>query len=548
MSLARSADVGGFLVLLRRVPRRLVALVGLSIVLNVTEAAVVYALFPRSDAPLALQASAVAPFGTFHDLRWLAVYSPSSWSFGLGLAALVLGRGALTALAVFWAWPLHTIRPRPSLRALMGRGAWSTTFAALLLAPSVAVLFAMAIVPISWLFIAAVPLALIVIMIVSPVEVSGEWWRRPPSVRAEAWVVASFLAASAGSLALSHSPRWVVLPLAATFGVFNALAWWGLVHALVARRPRRLVLPVEPALLVALALGVTLGSVDGFVHARAHTKVFPTASAARFVPGTGAVLVLHGYGSSWNGLPVHPIPGAFDEQVFSYKGEGPEGEPLPYDGADTVQSLPALVDELAEQVEALAHHTHEPVDLVGESEGSDVAQTYVLTHPHAPVRVVVLLSPLVAPGRVSFPVTGPGKGAAARAALRLLGGAYSSVSPVDLSPSSAFVRSLDVAGERIDGELDCKAPHVREFAILPLADATSSTSAVSIGMPYLVLPAFHGGLLNDPVAQRAVGQVLSGENPVGDRLLDLAEHIVAGAAAAWQVPATSAVRNCTVNR
>jgi hypothetical protein len=146
------------------VPRRLVVVIGLSVALDVTEAAVVYALFPRSDASLALQASEVAPFGTFHDLRWLAVYSASSWSFGLGLAALVLVRGALTALAVFWAWPLRTIRPRPSLGALMGRGAWSTTFAALLLAPSVVVLFAMAIVPISWLFIAAVPLALIVII------------------------------------------------------------------------------------------------------------------------------------------------------------------------------------------------------------------------------------------------------------------------------------------------------------------------------------------------------------------------------------------------
>ncbi len=540
--------MGGLFVLARGVPRRLVALIVLSVALNVTEAALVYALFPRSDAPLALQASAVAPFGTFHDLRWLAVYSSSSWSFGLGLAALVLGRGALTALAVRWAWPLGTIHPRPSLGALVGRGAWSTIFAALLLAPSVALLFAMAIFPISWLFIAAVPLALIVTMIVSPVEVSGEWWRRPLSVRAEAWVVASFLAASAGSLALSYSPRWVVLPLAVTFGVFNALAWRGLVHALIARRSRRFVLPVAPALLVALALGVTLGSVDGFVRARAHTTVLAAASADRFVPGTAAVLVLHGYGSSWDGSPVHPIPGAFDEQVFSYEGEDREGEPLPYDGADTVQTLLALVDELGVQVETFAHRTHEPVDLVGESEGSEVAQTYVLMHPHAPVRTVVLLSPLVAPGRVSFPVTGPGEGAAARAALNLVGRAYSSVSPVDLSPSSAFVRSLDAEGNRLVGQLDCEAPHVREFAILPLADATSATSGVAIGMPYLVLPAFHGGLLDDPVAQRAVAQVLRGEVPVGDRLLDLAEHIVAGAAAAWQVPATSVVRDCTVNR
>jgi hypothetical protein len=110
------------------------------------------------------------------------------------------------------------------------------------------------------------------------------------------------------------------------------------------------------------------------------------------------------------------------------------------------------------------------------------------------------------------------------------------------------VRSLDVDGRRIDGELECRAAGVREFAILPLADATSATSTVAIDLPYFVVPAFHGGLLNDPAAQREVGRVLSGDNPGGDTLLAFVEHMIAGAAAAWQVPATSSVRDCTLRR
>lgn len=63
------------------------------------------------------------------------------------------------------------------------------------------------------------------------------------------------------------------------------------------------------------------------------------------------------------------------------------------------------------QVERLAAHTHRPVMIVAESEGALVAKSYVLSRHRVPVDTLVLLSPLVAPGRVYYPESGQDGGA-----------------------------------------------------------------------------------------------------------------------------------------
>jgi hypothetical protein len=523
--------------------RRGWALLALSVGLNVVEALVVLLTLPAGDTVLSLQASAVAPFGVFHDLRWLSVFSSSWWSFGLEVTALIIGRGLLTAVGVGWAWPLDATLPAPRPAALAGRGVVVTAISALLLAPSTALLFGMAVVPISWIFIAAVPLALMVAIIVSPLAVVRESWRRPIPTRVVGWVVATFVVLTLGSVAVSAAPSWASVPLAAVAGAFNALAWKGLVRALVTRKPSRRMVPVIPAALVGLAAGVALGSVGGFVNARSHQLPPPTG---RVVAQSGGqpVLVLHGYGSSWDGSPAHPIPGPFREELFSYRGVGPGGAPLPYTGASTDQPLGQLVGLLGVQVEDLYRTTHRKVDLVGESEGAELVETYVLEHPHAPVDDVVLLSPLVAPGRATFPVSGSGPGLAARAAIDLIGRAYQSVSPVDLSPTSGFVRSLDTRGASLANPLACPASHLHEFAFLPLADATSSTPAAHINLPYVVVPAFHGGLLGDRVVEQEIAAVLEGRGVPATTVLDAAEHLVSDASAAWQVPVDAVPAGC----
>lgn len=523
--------------------RRGWVLLALSVALNMVEALVVLLTLPQGDTVLSLQASAVAPFGVFHDLRWLSVFSSSWWSFGLEVVALILGRGMLTALAVGWAWPSDAVRGSPRPRALLARGVVVTAISALLLAPSTALLFGMAVVPISWIFIAAVPLALMVTIILSPLAVVRESWRRPIPVRVVGWVVASFVLLTLGSVALSVAPAWASVPLAGVAGAYNALAWKGLVRSLVTRKPSRRVVPVIPAALVGLAAGVVLGSVGGFVNARSHQLTTPPSrEVAR--SGGQPVLVLHGYGSSWDGDPEQPIPGPFFEQLFSYRGTDANGAPLPYNGAATDQPLGTLVRLLSVQVDDLYGSTHRKVDLVGESEGAELIETYVLEHPDAPVGDVVLLSPLVEPGRARFPLSGSGPGLAARAAIDLIGRAYQSVSPVDLSPTSGFVRSLDTSGPALGNELACPASRLHEFAFLPLADATSSTPAAHINLPYVVVPAFHGGLLGDRVVRQEVGTVLEGRALSGSAVLDAAEHLVSDASAAWQVPVDNVPAGC----
>ena len=83
----------------------------------VVESVFVLLLIPGSYPTLAPQASAVAPFGVFHDLRWLSVYA-NSWPIFCTLAgATLVARGVLTALSVRLAWPALT--PPPAIGRLV---------------------------------------------------------------------------------------------------------------------------------------------------------------------------------------------------------------------------------------------------------------------------------------------------------------------------------------------------------------------------------------------------------------------------------------------
>jgi hypothetical protein len=520
-----------------RGPSRWPKLVALCIGLNVVEAGLVAGLDHGSRPYLAPQASAIAPFGVFSDLRWVSVYHDSMFALAAELLAMLVVRGTLTAISVYLAWPENLRRP-PAKRLVL-RGVLATALATILLSPSVAVLFSLAFVPVSWLFFAAVPTALLVAFILHPAAVSGDWWQRLVAPRAVGWVALAFVVLSLASAVMAAVPVALWPIVAAISGLFNAWSWVGLVRAVADRRPVHRLVPVAAIAALAMIGVVGGGTALGFNLAKKATAsplksdlLAPATPRAR-----AAVLVVSGYGSIWEGQSVHPFPGDFVEERFSYNGLGPTGEPLPYAGADTAKSVFKLDRMLLAQVASLHAQTGLPVDVVAESEGALVAKTALLASPSPWVAMLVLASPLEDPGRVWYPTTGnQGWGIASSDVMELISGAFQGVAPINLSPDNPLFVSLDQQAPAIGKAMSCPIPGIRQFALLPLADATVTPAAETLSFPSVVLPAFHGGLLQNPSGERVVSRVLTDHPVTSDRLLVLAEEVISDASSAWQVP------------
>ena len=512
--------------------RSWVRLALLCAVLDASEFLLVRGVDPAGRATLAPQASAIFPFGVFHDLRWISVSHDSWLTFLAEVAGMLVVRGGLSALSVGLAWPETS--PRPPATRLLVRGIVSTGLTAALLVPSVSLLFGLAVVPVSWLFLAAVPAALLLALILHPVGVARGWWRRSVPLRALGWVGLSFLVLSAAGAAMAVGPVWTGVAVAVASGLFDAWAWTGMVHAVVDRRPGRVV-PVVPVALVSLVAVVVVGTVVGFTHARTHER--PRVVVPSPPRGGQPVLVVNGYGSTFDGTMATLIPGPFTERQFSYRGSAPGGAPLPYDAADTVKPIAELDRMLVQQVEAFARSSGRPVDVVAESEGSLIAKTALLARPGIPVASLVMASPLLEPGRVTYPRPGAaGWGVATRELMTLVSRAFQSVAPIDLSPDSSFLRSLDTQGPVLRTAMSCPLPGVRQLEVLPLADATVTPVELSAGIPTVVVSAFHGGLLGKAGVGRIVAAFLEHGTVPPAGLLAGVHYAIRLASAAWQVP------------
>ena len=526
-------------------------LIALAVGLSVLECGILVLVGPHASRGLAPQVTAPSPFGAFHDLRWLLVYHRSWSTLGFELAALLAFRGALDALLLRLARPpdAESVPFRTSFAHCVG----FTAVALVALAPWTLLLFALAIIPISWLFFASIPPAIATVVLVHHGAARVGWWRALPPLRTSAWMLATFAVLTLGSLAISLSPVWpLALLSAAATGLFNAWAWTSIVRGLEHARPgeraglgrvRRWV-PVAPIALASIFAIVVGGSAIGFA---AHQPAEPKTVAALAPSGHGApVLVVSGFASHWDGSPVDFLGPGFREWRFSYRGLGPDGEPLAYGSKDTQQSLAALDRLMAQQVDAISRATGERVAIVAESEGSLVAKTYVLAYRDAPVRSLVMLSPLVRPGRVYYPAEDTdGWGTLTGWGLRGVSQLLSGLSPLELSPDSPFVRDVDQHGAALRDALACSAPGITQFAYVPLADAVSAPledeqdveDPAGLGSVRVrVVPAFHGGLLGDKTVERMVRQDLEGNAPRTETSWTTAGAMIRGAAAAWQVP------------
>jgi hypothetical protein len=515
--------------------RRLIALaVGLALF----EWLVLRVLGLSPELPLAPQVTAPVPFGAFHDLRWILVFHRSWPTFAWELTALVVVRGAITALFIREAWPVG-LTP-PAFRWLFPRTVVFTAIAVVILSPWATMLFAFAVAPVSWLFFGAFPAVLLVAVLIHSTPIAGEPWRHRPPLRSSAWVLLTALVLSLSGGLISVSPSWLVPVEVAATGLFNAWVWASVVHIVAMGEIRRRRLPL-PSFGIALVLVVVVGlAAVGLGLASEAARQRHQARAA--VPERGKpVLLVHGFASRWDGAADDPLSGPYREQRFSYRGTDAQGHPLPYGPGDTYRSLGVLADSMSEQVEAFHRETGQPVAIVADSEGTIVATDYLSSHPNAPVDQLVLVDPLLDTARVYYPPAGEqGQGVATGWELRGLATLVRWISPMNMSADSPLVRSILRNGPRTGESLGCLPSGTRVVVFDPLADAVGGPLPGRIDATQRVLPAFHGGVLGSKAGERAIRIALSDGAVPSYRTWDFMAGVLRAGTAAWQSPSLPA--------
>ena len=535
-------------------------LIAFSAACATAEAAVLIAFAPAAKS-LAPQITALPPLAVYHDLRWLLGYNRSWLQFAAGVVVLLLGRSALNTILVRLSWPRDVRAPR--LAPTFAVSLAFTLVAGILMIPIATLVFGVAVLPFSWPFLAALPVLLALALPLSHGGVSPTWWRRLPPPRAAGWVVVCFFEYSLLAVAIARLPTAWIVVVAALAGVVNARAWYGLTaavakpsrtrgHPLIAWIP---IAPLVALSIFAVAIGATRLLFDmaagsprtglaaasaGFAAAasQARTLTGPLKDHVRRPP----VLVIAGFGSTCchagRGLQW-VAPGMFVEQ-FSYLGLTAGGGPIPQGRDASNLSIQELGDRIATQVWHLHAVSGRPVSLVAESEGSLGVYAMFARHPHVPVASVVLLSPIVAPGQVSFPEAGhEGTGGASGYALSMLNRFVGALSPFGEAGAGRLLDSVNSVGARYaTATAELRAAR-HWLALVPLADAVT-LPACTLPSNVLFVPAFHGGLLGDRAVLGTVRNFLNGHRVSGPDDLRTAAEILSSAAAAWRMPVSSA--------
>src|SRR5215469_2741613 len=530
----------------------------------VAEAGLLTLIAPAAR-PVAPQVTAIPVLAAYHDLRWLFTDGGSWLGFAGIVLAVLLVRAAVDTALLRLAWPREL--PAPAL----GRAFWScmalTVVAWLLLSPAVTLAFGVAILPFSWPFLAALPIMLGIAAALSHGGVFVAWWRRLPPLRSVLWLLASFLVLSAGAAVIARLGTAAALGVAAVTGLANAGAWYGLAGIAARMHPRTPAsvpakvlfglpfAPIAAVMALALVIGVarlmftgtislpistaspaaaTSALSSGLAHAgTAAVTISPAAAAG------AAVLVVSGFGSSCcdaaNGL--RPLMHGHDVRQFSYVGLDSRDAPVRHGPAADDLPLPVLGDRLAAQLEVLHNQTHRLVDVVAESEGTLGVYAMLSRHPGLPIGSVVLLSPIVDPGRVSYP-SGKDDTSVSEEALNELDYLAGALTPYGPSGAQHLLSSVSEFGAQYFNAVSAESgKSLRWLAVVPLADALTLPDC---GMPpdVIVVPAFHGGLLGDGSVLPMVASFLKGGQVSGTPDLREAAEVITGAAAAWRMPDT----------
>ncbi|HEX4865094.1 MAG TPA: hypothetical protein VFV02_13575, partial [Acidimicrobiales bacterium] len=175
--------------------------------------------------------------------------------------------------------------------------------------------------------------------------------------------------------------------------------------------------------------------------------------------------------------------------------------------------------------------------VVAESEGALVTEAYLHSTPDPPVSNAILLSPLLTSATVSYPAGGSsGWGQAGEWGMSVLGDAFQSSAPIDLSPQNHFLRSIVADGPLMRRLDSCPVQGVRQVGLLSLADAVGVPPHLRPAFPTVVLPVFHGGMLQRRSVELMVGTLLADKAVHRDHVLSALASAVSWAASSWQVP------------
>lgn len=553
-------------------------LITLSAGAAMAEAAILCWLAPPARS-LAGQVTAMAPLTVFHDLRWIYGYDRTWLGFAALLAAVLVIRSALNAAMARLAWPRDV--PAPALADMFRASAGLTFTACLLLSPVAALTLGVAILPFSWPFLATVPVLLLISLPLGHGGILGSWWRTLPPPRAMYWLLADFVTLSAVAAVVGRLPVAAAIPVCGLAGVANARAWFGVTRALVRREAgrRRLVrvvarhpapllplsvplAPVAMVLALAMVVGLTrlafvignpprhssLADVSAAAAADAaigSTTSTASDSASSVGPGRATrdpVLEIRGFGSTCCASPrsLRPVaPGALVQQ-FSYRGLTASGRPLPQGSAASDLPLTELGRRIAAQVMRLHQETGRPVDIIAESEGTLGVDAMLATHHGLPLGSVVMMSPIVAPGQVTYP-GGNGRALMPADELRALVWFVGGLSPFGSSGAQRLIDSVAEVGARFAASAARHHPS-RWLLLVPLADAVT-LPVCPLPPDVRVIPALHGDLLGSPGVTTMVRGFLEHRRVPEPGGYKATAEIVAAAAAAWRMPVTTAPKH-----
>jgi hypothetical protein len=494
------------------------------------EAAVLAAVSYRGALGLPPQVTAVWPYDSYHDMRWLLVYHTTIPGFFIQLMAIIAVRGLLTAGLTALAWPAEI--ERPPFGRLVRRNLVMAAIVAVIISPWAALSVAFSAVSLSWYLLASLLPMLVLSPFLQRAAVVRDWWRGLPSMELFGWSLLNFAVLTlAGALGTSGPPWWAV-PVAAAAGVANGLLWHRTVtESLTPARVRWPRVPVTP-LAVALTMisAVAAQSVIGLAAGGQREWRPPVVTDVLPERVPHAIIVIAGHDSSWNGQP----PADPRVEWFSYAGLDHRQRPLPYGPRATHRSLGSSAALLASHVDSLHRRTGRPIALFGESEGAVVARTYLERSPATPVEAALLFSPLVRPGRVYYPPPGHGGwGVVAGWELRAIATVANIARTVDTHPDEPFIRSLLADAPFYRNRTLCPVSGVRIVAFLPTVSATEAPPGEYARVPVVQLPAVHGGILGRQIALNRAVDFLAGESI---ELPRVEYPVLQRLGAAWQAP------------